>query len=345
MHTKIVTFVSDNYSGVHPKIMQSLHDVNHGSAVAYGNDQYTLQAIEIGRNIFGKQSDICFVLNGTGANIVGLRALIKPYQAIICAETAHINVHECGAIENNSGAKLLLVPTENGKITIKGVSKYLHQIGFQLSVQPKVISITQSTEWGTVYTIDEIKELVNFAHENGMYLHMDGARLANAAAHLQVSLQEMTIDLGVDVVSFGGTKNGMMFGEMIVFKDREISKDIKYIRDQSTQLVSKMRYISAQFSTMFKDDLWFENAKHANHMAQILAEELIKIPGIRLAQVVQSNGVFIYLPKEIIIELQKQYACNIWDYEKSIIRLMTSWNTTQEDLDGLIDAIKKLVSY
>lgn len=337
------SFASDNYSGVHPEIMQAINNVNCGPASAYGHDDYTKQAIELCKQHFGEQVDVYFVFNGTGANIVSLSALVNSYNAIICAESAHINVHECGATENFTGAKLLPVSTNNGKITIDGIKRHMQTLGLQHYVQPKVVSITQATEYGTVYTIDEIKAIADFAHAHDMYLHVDGARLSNAAAYLNIPLRAFTTDIGVDVISFGGTKNGMMFGEAVIFRDQNVSKNVKFIRDQATQLASKMRFLSAQFIAILSGNLWLENAKHANKMAKFLANELIQIEGITLTQPVQINSIFLAVPKEHLATLKDGCLFYTWDAEKSIIRLMTSWNTTELEIKEFIDFVKKVV--
>src|SRR4030095_1825369 len=278
------SFTSDNNSGVHPEILKALSAANDGHVVAYGDDPYTDRAVALFRKHFGKQVEVFFVFGGTGANVLGLKAATEPYHAVVCAETAHINVDECGAPEKFTGCKLLDVATSDGKITPEHVKPFLDHIGFEHHVQARVISISQSTEMGTVYTPRELKTLSSFAHKNSMLLHMDGARIANAAASLRTDLRKITADVGVDVLSCGGAKNGMMFGEAVVFFDPKLAVGFKYLRKQGTHLPSKMRFISAQFEAMLEKDLWRRNAEHSNRMAQVLAAELAKISQIEIKQ-------------------------------------------------------------
>jgi len=337
------SFASDNNAGVHPKIMEAIAAANAGHVIAYGDDPYTERAIARFRKELGDNTDVYFVFGGTGANVLGLKAVTDTYHAIICAETAHINVDECGAPEKFTGCKLLSVSTDNGKITIERIRHFLHGVGFEHHVQPRVISVSQSTEMGTVYTAEELKVLSSFAHEHNMLLHMDGARIANAAASLNLSLRETTVAAGVDVLSFGGAKNGMMYGEAVVFFDQNLSKDFKYLRKQGTHLPSKMRFISAQFETLLTDNLWRWNAEHANQMAQILASELRSIPQIRITQSVDANGVFAVIPAQYVPELQKEYFFYVWNEETSEVRFMTSFDTTEEDIHDFVSLVRKTV--
>ncbi len=332
-------FASDNNSGVHPDVLQAIQEVNVGHAVGYGDDETTKRTVKLFQHIFGANTEVFFAYNGTGANVIVLQALAHPYNAIICPETAHINVDECGAPEKHSGAKLLPVKTENGKLTVDGIKAYLHGIGFEHHSQPNMISITQATELGTLYSIDEIKALTDFAHQNGLKVHMDGARIANAAAALNCSLKEMTVDAGVDALSFGGTKNGLMFGEAVLFFNMP-SNHVKFIRKQTAQLHSKMRFISAQFEALLKNDLWLKNAAHANKMAQELAKKVGDIEGVKVTQKVESNGVFAILPNAIIEELQKEFFFYVWDASKSEVRWMTSFDTQPEDIERFVALLK-----
>ena len=316
---------------------------NTGHVVAYGDDPYTQAAIEKFKRHFGGKIDVYFVFGGTAANVLGLETITAPFNAIVCAETAHIQVDECGAPEKFTGCKLLTIPTADGKITIEAIKRHLHGIGDQHHVQPKVISISQSTEMGTVYSPQEIKTIANYAHENQMLLHLDGARLSNAAASLEVDLKTLTADVGVDVLSFGGTKNGMMYGESVVFFDRTLSESFRYIRKQGMQLASKMRFIAAQFEALLSNDLWRENAQHANRMAELLAQELERIPQIKITQKVEANGVFAILPKGCIPILQKEYFFYVWNEETSEVRWMTSFDTTEEDVQSFVSLIKKVI--
>jgi threonine aldolase len=334
-------FASDNNAGVHLRIMEAFARANHGHVVAYGDDPYTVSATGKFREVFGEGTQVFFVYNGTGANVLGLKALTRGFNAVICAETAHINVDECGAPEKFTGCKLLTLPTENGKITVDQIKPGLHALGNEHHAQPRVISITEATELGTVYRPEEIEAITRFAHAHDMLVHMDGARIANAAVSLDLGLREITRDLGVDVLSFGGTKNGMMFGEAVVFFREDLARDFKYIRKQGMQLASKMRYIAVQFETLLTDDLWRKNARHANEMAALLAQEVRKIPAVTITQDVDSNGVFARVPREVIPLLQEAYHFYVWDEETSIVRWMASFDTTEEDImdfSGLLKA-------
>jgi len=335
------SFASDNNAGVHPKVMEAIASANDGHVIAYGDDPYTARAIEKFREHLGKDAEVFFVFGGTGANVLGLKAVTKSHQAIICAETAHINVDECGAPEKFTGCKLLSVSTADGKIRSEQVKPFLHGVGFEHHVQPRVISISQATEMGTIYTGDELKRLSSFAHENDMLLHMDGARIANAAASLGVKLKAITRDAGVDILSFGGAKNGMMYGEAVVFFEKDLAKDFKYARKQGTHLPSKMRFISAQFEALLANDLWRQNAEHANQMARLLANELRKIPQIKITQKVEANGVFALVPEEYVARLQKEYFFYVWNEVTSEVRFMTSFDTTAKDIEDFMSLIRK----
>ena len=335
------SFASDNNAGVHARVMEAMAAANDGHVIAYGDDPYTARAVKLFRDHFGKHAEVYFVFGGTGANVLGLKAVTQPYHAIICAETAHINVDECGAPEKFTGCKLLSVATPDGKIRSEQIRPFLHGVGFEHHVQPRVISVSQATEMGTVYTPRELKSLSSFAHENGMLLHVDGARISNAAASLKVKLRAITRDAGVDILSFGGAKNGMMYGEAVVFFDQNLARDFKYTRKQGTHLPSKMRFISAQFEALLTNELWRQNAEHANRMAQLLADELRKIPQIEITQKVEANGVFALVPKKYIPILQKQYFFYVWNEETSEVRLMTSFDTTEDDLKDFVDLVKR----
>jgi threonine aldolase len=337
------SFASDNNAGVHPRILKAIAAANEGHVVAYGDDSHTQAAVKKFREHLGRNVAVFFVFGGTGANVLGLKAVTESFHAIVCAETAHINVDECGAPEKFTGCKLLSVPTKDGKITVDQIKPFLHGVGFEHHVQPRVISISQSTEMGTVYTPREIKTLADFAHKHDMLLHVDGARIANAAVRLEADLKEITTDVGVDILSFGGAKNGMMFGEAVVFFDKKLAKDFKYIRKQGTHLASKMRFISAQFEALLSNNLWRKNAAHANRMARILARELAKIPRIKLTQKVEANGVFAIVPKRYVALLQKNYFFYVWNEETSEVRFMTSFDTTEDDIKDFVALVKKTV--
>lgn len=337
------SFASDNNAGVHPKVMEAIISANNGHVIAYGDDPYTARAVAKFREHFGADVEVFFVFGGTGANVLGLKAATESHQAIICADTAHINVDECGAPEKFTGCKLLPVSTKEGKFRAGWFDHYLDGVGFEHHVQPRVISISQATEMGTVYTPKEIKELATFAHKNDMVLHVDGARLANAAASLRLPLRTITKDAGVDILSFGGAKNGMMYGEAVVFFDKALAKDFKYTRKQGAQLPSKMRFISAQFDALLSNNLWLRNAAHANRMARLLAAKLREIPQIRITQPVDANGVFAILPKKYIARLQKQYFFYVWNEQTSEVRLMTSFDTTEQDIADFVALVKRTV--
>lgn len=338
------SFASDNNAGVHPEILAALSRANEGHVVAYGDDPYTEQALKVFKKHFGKHVAVFFVFGGTGANVLGLKAASESYHAVVCAETAHINVDECGAPEKFAGCKLLTVPTPDGKVRAEQVKPFLEHIGFEHHVQAHVISISQATEMGTIYTPAELKALATFAHKHEMLLHMDGARIANAAASLRTDFRKITSDVGVDVLSFGGAKNGMMFGEAVVFFDPKLAEGFKYLRKQGTHLPSKMRFISAQFTALLEKDLWRRNAEHANRMAQVLAAELTQIPQIKITQKVESNGVFAVLPKKYIPLLQKQYFFYVWNEATSEVRFMTSFDTTEEDIKDFVVLMKQMLT-
>jgi threonine aldolase len=325
-------FASDNNSGVHPDILKSISSVNEGHVIAYGGDPYTGRAIEKIKDHFGENIEVFFVFTGTAANVLGLKASTQSWNSVICAETAHIQCDECGAPEFFTGCKLLTVPAPDGKLTVESIKKHMHGFDFEHHAQPKIISITQATELGTVYTSGEISEICEYAHKHGMLVHMDGARICNAAAGSGMSFREMTSDAGIDVLSFGGTKNGLMYGEAIIFFNTSLALNFKYIRKQGMQLASKMRYIAAQFDALLTDDLWLRNASHANQMARLLEREVSQIPRIRITQKVQINGVFAIIPPEIIPDLQKEYFFYEWDESTSEVRWMTSWDTAEEDI-------------
>lgn len=303
-------------------------------------DPYTAAAVAKFRENFGPEIEVFFVYNGTGANVLGLQALTRPFNAIITTEKAHINTDEGGAVERFTGCKLLTVPTKDGKLTVEQIEPFLEVRGNQHHNQPNVVSITQATELGTVYTPAEIRAIADFVHERGMFLHMDGARLANAAA-LGCKLREITGDAGVDVLSFGGTKNGLMFGEAVVFFHPELARDFKYLRKQGMQLGSKLRFISAQFERLLTDDLWLKNAENANKMARLLGAELAKIPGITINQKVEANGVFASFPRRIIPLVQERYLFYVWDVAASVVRLMNSFDTTEEDVYSFVNAVRE----
>jgi threonine aldolase len=326
------SFASDNNAGIHPDVLQAVARANTGHAVGYGDDPHTQAAVAKFRRHFGADVEVFFVFNGTAANCLSLKALTESYHAVICTNAAHIHTDECGAPEKFTGCKLVLIDAPDGKLTVDSVSHAYHGIGDQHHVQPKVISITQATELGTVYKPREIRDLARFAHERDMFLHMDGARIANAAASLGLNLRQATRDLGVDVLSFGGTKNGAMGAEAVVFFDRTLATDFLYMRKQGMQLASKMRFISAQLDALLSNGLWQKNARHANRMAALLKKEVGKIPGVEVVYPVEANGVFAQIPRRAIAKLQKRYFFYVWSEEDSVVRWMCSFDTTEADV-------------
>ena len=324
-----------------PEVFKALEEAAYGHQHSYGEDIYSEKAESRFREIFGGDIEVFFVYNGTGANILSLSAFTHSYEAIICAETAHINVDECGAIEKQNGCKLLTVPTFNGKLTTGLITNHLHDFGNQHHVQPKIISLTQCTELGTVYTCEELKEICDYAHAHGLYVHMDGARLSNAIAHLGCNPQDITRNAGIDVLSFGGTKNGMMFGEAVIFFNTSVAKEVKYLRKQYMQLHSKTRFIAAQFLAILKDGLWLKSAAHANRMARMLANEAAKIPGIRITQEVEGNEIFAIIPREKIKALQKECFFYVWDENASEVRWVCSFDTTENDIIEFVNLLRK----
>ncbi len=333
-------FASDNSSGVHPEFLKAISEVNKGHVIGYGDDIYTESAIAEFKNHFGKDIEVFFTFLGTGANVLGLSSLTNPYSAILCAETAHIFEDECGAVERFGGAKLIPIETMDGKLTVDLIKPHIRGIGMEHHSQVKVISITQVTELGTLYSVKEIKSITEFAHQNNLLVHMDGARISNAAVSLNIPFKDFTKDAGIDILSFGGTKNGMMYGEAVIFFNTDLSKDFKYIRKQGMQLASKMRYISAQFECFLKNDLWKKLAEHSNAMAQLLAKEIESVPSIQLRQKVEANGLFVKIPKTLAHKLQKKHFFYDWDESKNIYRWMCSWDTTEEDIYEFIKEIK-----
>ncbi|WKZ60690.1 MAG: low specificity L-threonine aldolase [Cyclobacteriaceae bacterium] len=337
-------FASDNYSGVHPEIMEALHQTNHEHMGSYGADEITARVVKKFKTLFGDDTEVFFVYNGTGANVLGLTAATQSFNAIICSELAHINVDESTAPEKFTGCKLIGLPTTNGKIYADQVENRIQRLGDQHHPQAKVISISQSTEYSTVYTAEEVKSLSEIAKKYNFYLHMDGARISNAAVSLGQDFRNFTKDAGVDVLSFGGTKNGMMFGEAVVFFNPAVAKQFAYIRKQGMQLHSKMRFITAQFDALLSNDLWKRSASHANSMAKRLEHALRQIPQIKVTQAVDGNGVFAIIPKEITEALQQEFFFYVWNDRTNECRLMCSFDTTEKEVDQFAEKAKALCS-
>ena len=336
-------FASDNWAGVHPEVLEAMAAANVGHVPSYGADHYTLDAIDRIAAEVGEDSEIFLVFSGTAANVLCLQSMVLSHQAVICAETAHVHTSECGAAEKHIGCKLLPVPSPNGKITVAGIREHLHDIGNEHHVQPRAITITQATEYGTVYTPQEIRVIADFAHANSLLLHMDGARIFNAAAYLDVPLRAITGDAGVDALSFGGTKNGLIAGEAVVFFKRVLADDFEFRRMQGMQLSSKMRFIAAQFSALLTNGLWKRSAAHANSMAQLLASELAGIDGVSLTQAVEANEVFVTMPREIIPKLQDQWPFHVWNEETSEARLITSFDTEESDIADFAALVREAI--
>ncbi|HET9691318.1 MAG TPA: beta-eliminating lyase-related protein [Acidimicrobiales bacterium] len=335
------TFASDNYAGAHPEVLAALAEANGGHVTSYGADPYTARLAEVGRDHFGPQAEVHPVFNGTGANVVGLQALLPKWGAVVCAQTAHINTDEGGAPERVAGIKLLPVPAPDGKLTPELVDRQAWGFGDEHRAQPAVVSITQSTELGTVYTAAEVAALADHAHGLGMRLHLDGARLANAAAALDAPLRAFTTDAGVDVVTLGGTKNGALAAEAVVLLDPAAAPGVAYLRKFDMQLPSKMRFVSAQLLALFDGDLWLRSARHANTMARRLAECLGHLPGVRVTQPTQANGVFVVLPPGVADTVRRRFRFYDWDHATGEVRLMCAWDTTAADVDALVDEVRR----
>jgi threonine aldolase len=326
-------FASDNHAGVHPEVLQAIGDANDGHADAYGGDPWTTRALQRFREHFGPSARAFPVFNGTAANVLSIETLTQPWQAVICARTAHLHVDECGAPER-AGRKLLVVDTPDGKVTPELIEPLLVRIGDEHAVQPRVVSIAQSTELGTVYTPPQIEALSTWAHAHGLLLHMDGSRLANAAAALGLPLRALTTDAGVDALSFGATKNGAMGVEAVVLLRDDIDDGLRFRRKQAMQLGSKMRYMSAQLDALLEGDLWKRNAEHANAMARRLADAVGHLPGVRITQAVEANAVFAIIDPTVTERLQQDWPFYVWDEATGEVRWMTGWDTVPEDVDA-----------
>lgn len=332
-------FGSDNHAGVHPEILKALLQANIEHAPSYGTDEESKKSIELFKEHFGSSAEVFYVFNGTAANVLALKSAIHSYQAVLCSDVSHINVDECGAPEFFAG-KLLPLPSINGKITLDQLTDSLIRQGDQHYAQAKIVSLTQPTELGTCYSIQEIKEIVNWAHSKNLYVHIDGARLCNALVELKCTLKELTTDLGVDIVSFGGTKNGFMMGEALVILNPKLATNMKYIRKQAAQLPSKTRFIAAQFSQYLSNELYLKIARHSCSMAEKLYQGLKEISCCEITQPRQSNAVFVKIPKELIKKLKDQYFFYVWDEKTFECRLMTSWDTQSSEIEGFLRLFK-----
>jgi len=337
-------FASDNNAGVHPAVLAAIAEANPGHVRSYGHDPLTQRAEALFREHFGATAQAFLVFNGTAANVTGLQAVTRPHHGVICADTAHIHVDECGAPERFTGCKLITVPTTDGKLRPETLDRLLHGVGDEHRVQPRVVSITQATELGTVYRVEEIRALADWAHGRGMLLHLDGARICNAAVALGLPFRAFTTDAGVDLLSFGGTKIGLLGAEAVVFPQGAADLDFPWIRKQAMQLASKMRFLAAQFIALLGTDLWRQNAAHANRMAALLARRVGDIPGVRITQPVETNGVFACVPARHIPALQERAFFYVWNPETSEVRWMTAWDTTEEDVEGFARAVREILA-
>jgi threonine aldolase len=337
-------FASDNASTVHPEVLAAIEAANSGHVYGYGHDRLTEALAERFQDEFGEQTRAYPVWSGTAANVLSLRAVCRPWEAVICAPTAHLNVDECGAPEAIAGVKLLIASAEHGKVSPRSVDAMIDRIGDEHAVQARVVSLSQCTELGTVYTVAELEALAESAHARDLFLHLDGARLANAAAALGAPLRSLTTEVGVDVLSFGGTKNGLLGAEAVVFLNPGLAEGFEYLRKQSLQLASKMRFLSAQLHALLEDGLWLTSAAHSNAMAALLAERVGKVPRVRITRPVETNAVFAELPFAAIAELQRQYDFYIWDERAGEVRWMCSWDTTEEDVEEFAAAVSAAVA-
>ncbi|HZX68889.1 MAG TPA: aminotransferase class I/II-fold pyridoxal phosphate-dependent enzyme [Candidatus Elarobacter sp.] len=341
-----VHFASDNNAGVHPRILEAVASANAGHVPSYGDDAYSQRAEAAFARLLGDQARVFFAFNGTGANVVALASALRPYQAVICPAAAHLDADECGAFERFVGGKLLTVATTGGKLTPDDVERHIRGVGDQHHIQPGAISISQSTEVGTVYALDELRALGTVARKHGLLFHVDGARLSNALASLGADPRAMLVDTGIDVCTFGGTKNGLMFGEAIVFpKPHPAADALAFTRKQGMQLTSKMRFVAAQFEALIDTGLWLENAQHANAMAQLLAARLRDLDDVvQLAYPVEANAVFPVLPHHAIEPLQAVRRFYMWDAERDVARWMTAWDTTPADVHAFADAVWRIAA-
>ena len=337
------SFGSDNHSGAAPEIIEAIIDANSDFQVAYGDDDYTKKAVQTFKKILGESAIPFFVFNGTGANVLALKALTNTFNSILCPESAHINVDECGAPEKMTGAKLIPLPVIDGKVSPEVVKKELKGFGFQHHSQPKVLSISQPTELGTLYQPAEIKALADLMHEHEGYLHVDGSRISNAAASLGLSIKEFITDQGVDALSFGGTKNGLLIGEAVIFFRKELADNFLYVRKQGAQLFSKNRFIAAQFDAFLKDGLNLRLASQSNSMAKYLENKLKGIKGVIISRPVETNVVFAIIHPDLCEKLMKKHYFYIWDEITGEVRWMCSYNTTKEDIDKFVADIKALI--
>ena len=339
---QLPNFASDNWAPAHPEVMDALLRANNGPVPSYGGDPYTQEAEALIKQNFGSTAQPFFVFTGTGANVLSLESCVHPYEAIICSDTAHIYTSEWGAVERMTGSKILAIHAPDGKLTASGVAEMIPIQDGHARARPGVVSLTQATEYGTIYTPDEVSAISHVARERGLYVHMDGARLANAAASLGLSLREVSTDCGVDVLSFGGTKNGAFCAEAIVFMNDHLARDFVLRRKQAMQLASKLRFMSVQFTALLTNELWLRNARHANAMARRLSEGLAAIPGVTITQKVEANEVFVAVPERAIRQLGEIASLHVWNEAESELRLVCSFQTTGEEVDGFVARAAKI---
>ncbi len=333
-------FASDNAATVHPRVLAGIAAVNEGHAFGYGHDPYTQQVERrLAEALGDPEAGVFFVFNGSGANVLALRAALRPWEAAVASANAHLHTDEVGAPEAVAGAKLLVAPTRDGRIEVEGLRTLLGRPNDEHSVKPALLSLTQSTEFGTVYGVDELRALSTLAHEHGLRVHVDGARFANAAAALDLTLAELVAACGVDLLSFGGTKNGIMVGEALVVFDRSLHPGMLHLRKQTLQLASKMRFVAAQFDALLEDELWLENALHANAMARRLYEAVQGIPGVEVSRPPAANAVFAVISAEVRELLMRDFAFYTWDDATGEVRWMCSWDTTEGDVDAFAAAV------
>jgi threonine aldolase len=333
-------FASDNNAPVHPDVLAAIARVNDGHAIGYGHDDYSQRVQRLIAEQFAPQARAFFVWGGSGANVLCARAVCRPWEAVICAQTAHLNVDECGAPEAIAGVKLLTAATPDGKLTPELVESRIVGVGDEHAVQARLVSVSQCTELGTVYTPKELRALAEHAHERGLLLHVDGARLSNAAAALEVPLGAITHEVGVDLVSFGGTKAGLLGAEAVVFLDPGLAEGFEYLRKQSLQLASKMRFLAAQFEALLTDELWRRCASHANAMARMLADAASELDGVTITRAVQANSVFAMIQPEVTHSLQERFPFYVWDAQDNEVRWMCSWDTTEDDVRRFAEALE-----
>lgn len=338
-----ISLGSDNHSGVHPQILAAITNINSGHCAAYGTDDFTLEAVKTIKNNFGEDGEPFFVFNGTAANVLSIASLIESHEAVITSSLSHLHMDECAAPEKSIGCKLLLAPTDDGKISPKDIEKFLIRLGDQHCAQPKLVSITLPTEYGTCYTYEELLAIREFTRKHNLYLHIDGARLIYAAHYLKKELIDLTGHLGVDAVSFGGTKNGLLFGEIVILYNEQAKKKFKYIRKQNMQLPSKMRFLSESFREFLKPPgLWREIAEHGHAMARYLAEGLSEFPEVQITQKVEANSVFVRIPKDWFKPLRQEFFFYVWDEFAFEMRWMISFDVTQKDIDQFLNVMRKL---